>query len=633
MRNLFLPETINISVTALQQCMNAFEWTRSARIVCFDGYQPPLYPDKVYNASDIVKIAKDIDANVIRISMMGKLAHFYTNQWEVDDYFKEHDFLQEIIDMAHASNIRVVPYIPGAHNLPFDLLLKWHPEWIQRAYPEQPLNETLTKPHSGTVTGFICPIGTYKDFYMAMVREVIINHDVDGWYTDGWKDCYSRPVCYCPSCREMFKRDTGNDLYKDEFIPGGKQAYEVSQWYYDKLVLMVQEAHAMVRKKKRIPSMINHISGILGYQSQGPWGKDIDHIHDVMHFERKTDPYDRLASASYISLLGERAWIYAGLYSPLQFEGPDLAQENYTDEHIFPYRKELYNESFITFACGHGVNMIRANSFIFDTQSLGKQIVKDIYSTVKNNPEIYEGAKYFPFVSVLNQETERWSYKGPWFRVLVRKGIQASIFKKEDMNNISFLKQFNVLVTDDIEEDKQRKMLEYVKCGGIWVTANNVLNLAFPNAAELEGPPGMKTFMCGRGVVIQIGENIAEEDLFEAVLFGAGGYAPYRVRISSGELIPVLSTKPGLWILHLINISKHFTGTFEQGLTEIPAIAAVDIEFNLPEGVSADSAYMVCSKREIRPSGTGNFLTLSIASLEEYDAVVIKLKDNMEGKV
>jgi len=608
---------------------DAYVWPYNDRIAGFDGYQPPLYPDRIYDAHALVNIAKEIDANVIRISAMGKLAHFKTDQWEVDDYIKDHDFLQELIELAHSCNIKVVPYVPGAHCLPMDLIIKWHPEWLQRAYPNQPLEEamkTMSKCHSGTTVGFVCPIGPYREFYMSMVREVVLNHDVDGWYTDGWKHDYFKPVCYCSSCREKFKADTGEDLYDEDFAPGGARSEEVYRWYYRKVVEMVQEAHAMVRKVKRVPTMINHISGILGYQHQGPWGKDVDPIHDIMHFERKTEPYDRLASASYINLLGERAWIYAGIYSPFQIGTVEQAEENYADERRFPFRKELYNEAFITFACGQGVNLIRANSFFFDKDSPGKKIVKDIYGTVKNNPEAFEGAEYYPFVGVLNQEIERWNFKGPWFRALVKKGIQVSIFKKEDMDNLSFLKKLTVLISDDIDEENQKKMLKYVRCGGRWITTDDVRDLASPNFVELGGTEKVKAFLCGRGVIYQIEKDISEDDLFNAVLFASDGYVPYRVSISSGELIPILSTKPGIWVLHLVNISKHLKGNFESGLEYIPGIETVDIEFNLPDGAEIDNAYMLRSHEEVRFDGTGRHIRTKVSNLEEYDAIVIRFK-------
>ena len=81
---------------------NVFDWTRRCRIATFDGYQPPLYPDRNYDAVSMVKIAREVEADVIRVSAMGKLAHFNTDQWETDEYIRNHDFLQEVIDFAAA---------------------------------------------------------------------------------------------------------------------------------------------------------------------------------------------------------------------------------------------------------------------------------------------------------------------------------------------------------------------------------------------------------------------------------------------------------------------------------------------------------------------------------------------------
>ena len=654
---------------------DVFGWTRRCRIATFDGYQPPLYPDRNYDAVNMVKIASELDANTIRISAMGKLAHFKTEQWEVDEYIKSHDFLRELIDMAHAAGIKVVVYTPGAHPLPLDLLKKWHPEWIQRTAPPcrrvsvahiggggggSDCNEggdgsgggsggnggggdesaEKYQYHSGTLCGRVCPIGPYKDFYRSMLEAVIINCDVDGWYTDGWKVHYFDSVCYCESCREQFFAETGEDIYAAGYQPGGVRFPEIADWYHRMVVKTIQEAHVMVWNHKRLPSMINHIGGILGYEKHAPWADEVDSMHDVMHFERMTEPYSRLAAASYASALGQRAWFYAGVYSNFHIATPDtagadFAEKNYADERIYPFRKELYNECLIPLACGQGVNSYRCNSLFFDADSRGKRMIADIFSMVKRNPEVFEDTDYYCFAGVLNPEVSRSNFQGDQLKALVRQGIQATIIKKEDLSNLTFMSKFAVIVADGLSAGDQNRMLDYVRSGGRWVTNGEIIGFAKSDAAMLECPEGIKGFAYGRGIVVQacacVSDNahMVQDVLLEAVAFAAGNYLPYRVTIPSGELIPILSAKKGLWALHLVNISKHLTGFHECGLEDIPPIENVRIEINLGDEPMPKSIRLLRSEAVIDPkieseNRYSNVLRMCLPRLDEYEAIVLK---------
>ena len=447
-----------------------------------------------------------------------------------------------------------------------------------------------------------------------MIDYALLENDVDAWYSDAWKDCYSEPLCYCADCRRQFAADFGEDLYDPAFGPQGERVEEVRSWYHNRLVRMVQEFHAYIKSKKNLPTIINGIAGVLGYESQGVWGREIDDIHDVLHFERKTEPYNHYASASCMRVCGRDGWIYSGLYSPLQFDGPERAADMIEDEHRFPYRKELYCESLLTFACGHSVNVIRANTLAFDESSPGIDDLTDIFTFAREHAELLEGLSYRPSLAVYNEETARHELQDEVFRGLVRAGVQATILKREHLDDLSLLSRFQAIVSRSRDEAANEKLCRYAREGGLLVTTQDLAQQCFPLCAK-QGD----ALMHGRGYVLQHGRPEDAEGLLAAVETKA--CLPYRVTYPEGELIPVLTANEGTAALYLVNITRHLTGLFDEGLAEIPEVRDVTVRWNAGKPRSVHTLrggkLAVCE--------TQDGLEIRLDGVKEFEVLILEL--------
>jgi hypothetical protein len=80
-----------------------------------------------------------------------------------------------------------------------------HPEWIMRNSDDAP-REGAFDDFKCFISYPICPLSPYWDEWASVqLRELIRDYDPDGIWVDGdWPG-----PCYCPRCRERFRKDTG----------------------------------------------------------------------------------------------------------------------------------------------------------------------------------------------------------------------------------------------------------------------------------------------------------------------------------------------------------------------------------------------------------------------------------------
>ena len=83
-----------------------------------------------------------------------------------------------------------------------------HPEWrrISKNTTEIPQVDMVKQPFGGG----LCLLGPYGDFLISVLAEIVTKYpDVAAFSFDG---LHYAGVCYCGSCRENFKRDTGEEI-------------------------------------------------------------------------------------------------------------------------------------------------------------------------------------------------------------------------------------------------------------------------------------------------------------------------------------------------------------------------------------------------------------------------------------
>jgi hypothetical protein len=112
------------------------------------------------------------------------------------------DILGEVISLCHQEGIDVVLYYSVVYN---NWAYAQHPEW-RLTY----LNGTASRDRpsvAGGRYGFCCPNSPgYRKFVVDQIEELCRNYDFEGVFFDM---TFWPGVCYCPSCRERYKREAG----------------------------------------------------------------------------------------------------------------------------------------------------------------------------------------------------------------------------------------------------------------------------------------------------------------------------------------------------------------------------------------------------------------------------------------
>ena len=102
-------------------------------------------------------------------------------------------------------------------------IMKRRPEW-NRVRANGKLYERALCYHSGVAEEYLLP----------MVREIINNYHPDGFWFDG--SAFTVSVCYCPKCRERFKREYDLEAPEDPKSPGWDQYKEMQRQIYREFV-------------------------------------------------------------------------------------------------------------------------------------------------------------------------------------------------------------------------------------------------------------------------------------------------------------------------------------------------------------------------------------------------------------
>lgn len=108
------------------------------------------------------------------------------------------DLLGALTRVCRAGNLRVVLYLNVWNRKAYDE----HPEW--RLIHHDGLGSVE---HDHSRFGICCPNTGFQTYFLALLDELNSRYECSGFWIDmiGWFD----HICYCPACRERFRRETG----------------------------------------------------------------------------------------------------------------------------------------------------------------------------------------------------------------------------------------------------------------------------------------------------------------------------------------------------------------------------------------------------------------------------------------
>jgi uncharacterized lipoprotein YddW (UPF0748 family) len=154
---------------------------------------------------------------------------------------RDRDMLQELIEIAHSRNLKVIPWFEFGFMAPADsALAQRHPDWLT-----QKVDGTLTTPEGDHQRVWLNPFHPeVQSFIKALTAEVVSNYDVDGFQVD---DHMGLPVAY------GYDPYTVN-LYKQEHAgktpPLDAKDPEWTRWRADKITQFMGELFATVKSQR-----------------------------------------------------------------------------------------------------------------------------------------------------------------------------------------------------------------------------------------------------------------------------------------------------------------------------------------------------------------------------------------------
>jgi hypothetical protein len=112
------------------------------------------------------------------------------------------DFLREVLDRAHASDIKIIAYYSLGTD---EWILKRNPDWYQ-------VDEAgAIRDGNGTVWHRPCINSPYREeLVLPQVREIVSGYDVDGLFLD--IPYIQNHRCFCRYCKRKFKEEFGREL-------------------------------------------------------------------------------------------------------------------------------------------------------------------------------------------------------------------------------------------------------------------------------------------------------------------------------------------------------------------------------------------------------------------------------------
>lgn len=164
----------------------------------------------------------------------------------------DRDALQEVVTLAHARNLSVIPWFEFGFMAPANSpLVQRHPDWLTQKQGSLPQSRISYEGHHPRV--WLNPLHPeVQRFILALISELLTNYAVDGLQLD---DHFSLPVeyGYDPYTIDLYRREHGGQA-----PPTDPEAAEWIRWRADKITDFMTQVFQTV--KTRRPHAILSIS-------------------------------------------------------------------------------------------------------------------------------------------------------------------------------------------------------------------------------------------------------------------------------------------------------------------------------------------------------------------------------------
>ncbi len=473
---ILLSIELQSQTSRIQDKDDRFNWLQTARVFLMDAYQPPFAPELEFDAKVLAETMTDMNANVVRLSTMGKYATIQGVRFSRHPAQGNRDLLSETIEACKPRGIKVIPYISTGHKLSWSMVTGDYPEYGQKTTPDGlPDRQHM---YVGEDHGTVCWMTPYRQAYLDLVEHVVRDYDIDGIYFDAWMPFYFWPgkkLCYCDGCRNGFRRATGMEIpyhAKDEDYTTDelKTIDKYHQWYIEeyitKVVLKVRE---LVKSFKDIP-MISNINNPEKMVSLDP---GIINSMDAFLYERGHTILERAEGVGVPRSVGLHVWPYVGTYHNwprLAFQGINYQQEIFT------------NLMF-----GGGSIIAQPTGYIYQPDN--REYVRYPFGIIRKYEKVLEGQESIPYVGVVfAYDSPEGLTKESWndgivnartstlgaFSVCLYNHIQVGSVSELVLDDPKKLDRYPILYLANvpyISDERIQNIYNYVKNGGCLIAS------------------------------------------------------------------------------------------------------------------------------------------------------------------
>lgn len=426
------------------------DWLQTARIFLIDAYQYPFAPKLEFNAEKIAAAMEEMQVNTVRMSTMGKYATIQGVRFSTHPDQGGRDLLEEMIAACKIRKIRVVPYISTGHKLAWSMVTRDYPEYAQKASPGG--GPSHSPMYVGEDMGTVCWNTPYRQAYLDLVRHVARDYDIDGIYFDTWRAFYFYPApktCYCPGCRDGFRKVTGLEIpYRENIKDYTPEELAVIDryhgWYQDELMSVLAEVRRIVKSYKDIPLVYN-INDPGQITTEDP---RVIRNMDAFLYERGHSMLERAEGVSLARAAGLAIWPYIGSY-----DNWPRAIHNGLD---------FQQEIFTTAMFGGGPIVSQPVAFVNEPDQ--RQFIAYPFGLLAREEKFFQGFTNYPYVAVVYglKNPPGHTQRGWWWSADVRSStmgafaaciyrhLQVSSVLEEILDKPEKLMQYKILYLADI---------------------------------------------------------------------------------------------------------------------------------------------------------------------------------------
>jgi hypothetical protein len=273
--------------------------------------------ERKIDARQLVADVKSFGATAFCVNGGGIVAFYQTRipGHRVSSGLGGRDLLAEVIPSAHEAGLHVLARIDPS--CAPKALAEEHPEWFAR---DRAGHFCEVSEHYVT-----CPNAAYYHERMPeVVHEILTRYRADGiWNNQGKFAAWDTGPCYCATCRDRFRAESGHDIPHAEDW-GSPLWRRFNEWRYACITAWVKRMHEAVHAAKRDAIFISAVQLMESLETIRPGGWDIDYwvpYQDVLTFEcqrRNTAPWWPGIQAKYLASLAPEKprWMTASYFYP-----------------------------------------------------------------------------------------------------------------------------------------------------------------------------------------------------------------------------------------------------------------------------------------------------------------------------